>query len=104
MPRLNPADKKAMLLKKQEQIAEQLKQLKARDKESERKADTRRKVIAGALALEHFAQHPDGEFAKVLFKLLDEHVEERSRYLFSFLLPAPAAASAPAGRAAAKTG
>ncbi len=104
MPRLNPADKKAMLLKKKEQIAEQLKQLNARDKDSERKADTRRKVIAGALALEHFAQHPDGEFAKVLFKLLNEHVEERSRYLFSFLPAGPAAASAPAGRAAGEAG
>ncbi|MGP0092321.1 MAG: hypothetical protein ACLPKB_20525 [Xanthobacteraceae bacterium] len=85
MPRLNPAEKKATLLKKQEQIAEQLKQLNAREKENERKADTRRKVIAGALALEHFAQHPSGEFARVLFKLLNDHVDERARHLFAFL-------------------
>jgi hypothetical protein len=85
MPRLNPADKMASLLKKQEQITAQLKQLKAREKETERKADTRRKVIAGALALEHLARHPDSEFARVLVKLLDDHVEERSRHLFAFL-------------------
>jgi hypothetical protein len=75
----------ATLLKKQEEIANQLKQLKAREKDSERKADTRRKVIAGALALEHFQAHPDSEFAKTLFKLLDEYVEQRSRPLFAFL-------------------
>jgi hypothetical protein len=103
MPRLNPADKMTALLKKQEEIANQLKQLKAREKETERKADTRRKVIAGALALEHFAQHPESEFARVLFKLLNDHVEERSRHLFGFL-PSPnppaAASMAAAGREA----
>jgi hypothetical protein len=51
----------------------------------ERKADTRRKVIAGALALEHLAKNPDGEFARVLISLLDNFAEERSRYLFPFL-------------------
>jgi hypothetical protein len=68
-----------------EQIAEQLKLLNAREKENDRKADTRRKVIAGALALEHFAQNPSGEFARVLFKLLNDHVDERARHLFTFL-------------------
>ena len=53
----------AARLKKQEEIAQQLKQLKAREKNSERKADTRRKV-AGALALEHLAKNPDNEFDK----------------------------------------
>jgi hypothetical protein len=85
MPRLNPADKMTALLKKQEEIANQLKQLKAREKDTERKADTRRKVIAGALALEHFAQNPDSEFSRVFYKLLNEHVEDRSRHLFTFL-------------------
>src|SRR5580658_6511815 len=85
MPRLNSTDKMTALLKKQEEIATQLKQLKAREKESERKADTRRKVIAGALALEHITKNPDSEFARVLIYLLDNYAEERSRYLFPFL-------------------
>ena len=85
MPRISQADKMTALLKKQEEIANQLKQLKAREKDSERKADTRRKVIAGALALEHLDKQPNSEFAKVLFKLLDDYVEPRSRHLFSFL-------------------
>ncbi len=85
MPRRNMSDSKAALLKKQEQIAAQLKQIDARQKDTERKADTRRKVIAGALALEHLRQHPDSEFGRVLFRLLNEHVEERARPLFAFL-------------------
>lgn len=85
MPRISQTDKMATLLKKQEEIANQLKQLKAREKDSERKADTRRKVIAGALALEHLGKEPTSEFARVLFKLLDDYVEPRSRHLFSFL-------------------
>jgi hypothetical protein len=97
MPRLNSVDKMAALLKKQEEIAAELKQLKAREKQTERKADTRRKVIAGALALEHLAKHPDSEFARVLSSLLDNCVEERSRYLFPFLPKRDG--SQPAGRA-----
>ena len=85
MPRISKADKMTALLKKQEEIANQLKQLKASEKDSERKADTRRKIIAGALAREHFQKEPTSEFARVLFKLLDDYVEERSRHLFTFL-------------------
>jgi hypothetical protein len=74
-----------------------LKQLKAREKETERKADTRRKVIAGALALalEHFSQNPDSEFSRVFYKLLNDHVEDRSRYLFTFLPTPEGTPSAP---------
>jgi hypothetical protein len=103
MPRLNPVNKMTALLKKQEEIANQLKQLKAQEKESERKADTRRKVIAGALALEHLKTNPDSEFAKVLISLLDHYAEERSRYLFPFLPKrdgSQPAAQAPANDAA----
>ena len=107
MPRLNSTDKMTALLKKQEEITAALKQLKAREKESERKADTRRKVIAGALALEHLTKNPDSEFAKVLTYLLDNYAEERSRYLFPFLpkrdgsqIAGPAADAAPAPPAA----
>jgi hypothetical protein len=101
------------LLKKQEEINLQLKRLEAREKETERKADTRRKVIAVALALEHLAKNPDSEFAKTLIWLLDNYAEERSRYLFPFLPkpdgtppasvhePAPALPTAAASMAAA---
>jgi hypothetical protein len=97
MARLNPADRMTVLLRKQEQIANQLKQLKSREKDTERKADTRRKVIAGALALEHMERHPGSEFSKVLISLLNEFVEERSRHLFAFL---PKRDGTPAGGSA----
>jgi hypothetical protein len=107
MPRLNPADKMTALLKKQEEIANQLKQLKAREKDTERKADTRRKVIAGALALEHMERHPGSEFSKVFFNLLNDYVEARSRHLFAFLpardnsSPEPASPAYPAAASVA---
>ncbi len=85
MPRLSAQDKKADLLRRQQEIANQLRQLNAREKDAERKADTRRKVIAGALALEHFTKNPNSEFGKTLFRLLDEYVDSRGRALFPFL-------------------
>jgi hypothetical protein len=67
--------------------AAQLKALEAREKQAERKADTRRKVIAGALALEHFEKNSDSEFGRTLFRLLDEYVvRPHDRALFPFLL------------------
>lgn len=54
------------------------------DQEQQRKNDTRRKIIAGALALEH-AQH-DPDFAATLAGLLNEHVTKpQDRALFDFL-------------------
>ena len=85
MPRLSAQDRKAALLKRQQEIANQLKQLNARERETERKSDTRRKVIAGALALEHLAKNPNSEFGKTMLRLLDEYVEPRARALFPFL-------------------
>ena len=59
-----------------------------RSARSERKADTRRKVIAGALALEHFVANRNSEFARILFRLLDEYVvRPHDRGLFEFLSP-----------------
>jgi predicted metal-dependent hydrolase len=49
-------------------IDAQMRALEARKKQAERKADTRRKVIAGALALEHFTANRDSEFARILFQ------------------------------------
>jgi hypothetical protein len=50
-----------------------------------RRIDTRRKVIAGALALEHFEKNAGSEWGKIYFRLLDEYVLPRDRYLFEFL-------------------
>jgi hypothetical protein len=78
-----------VLRRKRDQLDAQMKALEARNKQTERKADTRRKVIAGALALEHFEANRDSEFGRVLFRLLDEYVvRPHDRALFDFL-PTP---------------
>jgi hypothetical protein len=74
MPRSSSTDRLELLRKKRDQIDAQLKALEARNKQTERKADTRRKVIAGALALEHFERNRDSEFGRIMFRLLDEYV------------------------------
>ena len=110
MPRKSTTDRLELLRQKRDQLDAQLRALEARSKQAERKADTRRKVIAGALALEHFEANRDSEFARVLFRLMDEYVvRPHDRPLFPFLpqmgpLPAPednAEASAEAARGTA---
>jgi hypothetical protein len=79
-------DRLDLLRRKRDQLDAQLRALEARNKQAERKADTRRKVIAGALALEHLEKNRDSEFGRVLFRLLDEYVvRPYDRTLFSFL-------------------
>jgi hypothetical protein len=65
----------------------QLRALQARAKHAERKADTRRKVIFGALGREHYEKNPDSEFHHIMFRLLDEYVVRPSD-LFSELVEA----------------
>ena len=54
-------------------------------REEERRIDTRRKIIAGALALEHFERNAGSEWGKTYFRLLDEYVLPKDRALFEFL-------------------
>jgi hypothetical protein len=57
----------------------------AKKTQTERKANTQRKVVAGALATEHFEKNRDSEFGRVMFRLLDEYVvRPHDRMLFSF--------------------
>src|SRR3984957_15236245 len=89
MARRSTTDRLETLRQKRDQLDAQLRALEARKKQAERKSDTRRKVIAGALALEHFEANRDSEFARILFRLLDEYVvRPYDRGLFDFL-PAP---------------
>jgi len=74
-------DRKAKLLQRKAQIEAQLQDLNARERLRERKMDTRRKVIAGALALEHAGIDPG--FHAELFKLLNRYVNRaQDRALF----------------------
>lgn len=68
-----------------------------------RRDDARRKIIAGALALEHFEKNAGSEFGKVMFRLLDEYTRQEDRKLFAFLPvrdPPPATETDEASKAA----
>ena len=94
MPRKSTADRLKTLREKREQLDAQLRALESRNKHAERKADTRRKVIAGALALEHYDKNPDSEFHRILFRLLDEYVvRPHDRALFPELIEADPASA-----------
>lgn len=69
--------------KKQAQIKAQLQAIKAREKDAERKKDTRRKIIAGGLVFRHAERNPQSEIAKKLTALIDEYVvKDKDRALF----------------------
>ena len=92
-----PSDRKLSHLEKlklkRDQLDAQIKLKQARALQQARKDDTRRKIIAGALALEHATSNPTSEFGKKLFRLLDEYViTDRERALFDMapLAKAPA--------------
>lgn len=67
-------DRIQKLRDKKAQLEAQIRDLAARDKQQQRKNDTRRKVIIGALALEHMEKNSTSPFAKTLWPLLDEYV------------------------------
>jgi hypothetical protein len=91
MPRKSTAERLKTPRDKREQLDAQLRALEARNKQAERRADTRRKVIAGALALEHYEKNPDSEFHRIIFRLLDEYVvRPHDRALFPELVEADA--------------
>lgn len=57
--------------------------INAREKEAERKKDTRRKVILGALMQEHITKNPQSEIAKKAAALINEYViGDKERELF----------------------
>jgi len=70
--RKTPEQQLDELLQKEARLKAQIQKKAAQVRGAERKKDTRRKIIAGALALEHMAH--DKEFANVLKRLLNEHV------------------------------
>lgn len=75
------SDRLTRLREKKAQIDAQLKQLEAREREQERRNDTRRKIIVGALALEHAEK--DEAFGAELYRLIARYVDRpQDRALF----------------------
>jgi hypothetical protein len=92
MPYKSTTDRLTLLREKRDQLDAQLRALEARAKKTERKADTRRKVIFGALGREHYEKNPDSEFHHIMFRLLDEYVvRPHDRALFPELVDADSA-------------
>ena len=75
-----PEQKIADLEAKQARLAEQVKTEKAKIAGKKRKEDTRRKIVAGAIALEHMEY--DENFKHVMEGLLRQHVKESDQHLF----------------------
>lgn len=79
-----PSDERAKLMERRAKIEARLKQLAIQDQKQRRKDETRRKVIAGALVLEHAERKAD--FAAELHALLNAYVTRpQDRALFDFL-------------------
>lgn len=73
------------LLERQRQLAAQIRDVQMREKKRERKKDTRRKVIAGALALQHMEKNPNSDFGRKMTALINEYVTKPTeRELFGF--------------------
>ena len=78
--RKTPQDKIAELQKKQSQLQAKIKDEQAKLKTAERKKDTRRKIVAGAIALEHM-EH-DENFKVAMNDLIRKHVKDSDKALF----------------------
>lgn len=70
--RKTPEEQLEELTKKESQLKARIQKKRAEVKSAERRKDTRRKIIAGALALEHAEQNQ--QFGEALKMLLREHV------------------------------
>lgn len=82
MARKTTEEKIADLKHREAQLQARIKAESAKLRTAERKKDTRRKVIAGALALEHAEQDP--AFRATLEKLISKHVPRpEDRALFN---------------------
>jgi hypothetical protein len=87
MPRQRKHDPERLTTLEQqlERVQRAIRREKAQQKQDARAEDSHRKIVAGALALEHFAKNPNSEFGRTMFRLLDEYTRPHERYLFEFL-------------------
>lgn len=71
------------LEQRREKINLEMKRLRQKAAQEERKRDSRRKIIAGAIALKHCEVQPRSAFAETLRRLLSQYVEgDTERALF----------------------
>ena len=79
-----PEQRKAELLEKKKKIEAQIRMISARETAKNRKEDTRRKIIAGAVLLTQIEKEP--KVKQWFVEKLGDAVEDRDRHLFIELL------------------
>ena len=81
----NPSEQKlSKLEQKKQQLEEQIRTIKAQQKQQARKDDTRRKILIGAAMLKEAKGNE--EFARILSTILDKNIpKEKDRRLAGFL-------------------
>ena len=94
MPRANPQDRMRKLEEKHARINADIQRVKGREQQAERKRQTRRKILAGAMVLDRLAR---GEVAEKLFLADMDRFLERDQDRELFGLPARAASTAKTG-------
>ena len=81
MPRAKPADRMRKLEEQRARINAEIQRVRSRESQEERKRETRRKILAGAMVLDRVAR---GDLSEKLFKAdMDRFLErEQDRALF----------------------
>ena len=92
MPRKTDEERLNDLLARRNRTEAAIRRLKSKNEKTARAQDARRKIVAGALALEHTTKNPGSEFARVMLRLLDEYARPHERFLFDDLLSGPSPA------------
>src|SRR6516162_2426531 len=87
LPRQSDDERLAALLARRNRTDAAIRRLKSKNEKTARAQDARRKIVAGALALEHTTRNPGSEFARIMIRLLDEYARPHERFLFADLLP-----------------
>ena len=95
MPRAKPEDRIRQLEEQRARINAEIQRVRSRESQEERKRDTRRKILAGAMVLDRVAR---GDLSEQLFKAdMDRFLErEQDRALFD--LPRKTAETKPAAQ------
>ena len=84
MPRAKPADRIRQLEEQRARINAKIQQVRSRESQEERKKETRRKILAGAMVLDRVARK---ELAEKLFKADMDRFLERDQDRALFGLP-----------------
>ena len=84
MPRAKPADRIRKLEEQRARINAEIQRVRSRESQEERKRETRRKILAGAMVLDRVAR---GDLSEKLFKADMDRFLERDQDRALFGLP-----------------